>query len=464
MGIPKIVIAGTQSGVGKTTVSMGLMKCLVKRGMNLQPFKVGPDYIDPAFHTYVTGNSSRNLDSWMIDKKEIRYLFAKSSKGKDIAVVEGVMGLYDGFSTEKDNGSTAHVSKIIDAPVLLIINGNGMSSSAAAQVLGYAKYDEDVNIAGVIINKVSGQVHYDLLKEAIERDTEIKCYGYLKKNLNINLESRHLGLIPSGEVANLENKLNELADMIEETLDIDGIIDLADEYSENMEVKSDSVLSLGEVNIGVPMDSAFNFYYKDNLEYLEQLGAKLYYFSPLKDKDLPNNLDGIYIGGGFPEVFPGELSQNKEMLVKIKELSDRGMPIYAECGGLMYLCNSIIDLEDNEYPMVGIFDVSSKMTKRLQRFGYVNVNISTDNILGLNEEVRAHEFHRSLIEGSDERLYTYSVEKARKSAKIKHWQCGVFKNKTLGAYPHIHFYANRDIAKNYIKECIKYKDEVKNNG
>lgn len=460
----RIVIAGTQSGVGKTTISTGIMRALVLRGINVQPFKVGPDYIDPAFHSFVTGNKSRNLDSWMVDEKILRDLFIKNSFDKEISIIEGVMGLYDGFGVEKDMGSSAHISKIINAPVILVIDGSGMSSSAAAVVLGYKKYDEDVNIKGIIVNNVSGERHYELLKKAIEKDTGIRCFGYLKNNINVKLESRHLGLVPSVEVENLEKKLDELANMVEETIDIDGIIKLAKETSELKKEVQTSISNKKNINIGVALDKAFNFYYQDNLDLLEELGANLIYFSPLKDKSLPQNIHGLYIGGGFPEVFAKELEENKEMRKGIRKASLDGMPIYAECGGLMFLTNSITTLENRKYEMVGVFNREAKMTKRLQRFGYVDVSINKPCVISKGDDrVRGHEFHRSALNEVSRGDYAYKVNKIREGEILKSWECGLIKNNTLGAYAHIHFYAKKDLAINFINNCKTFKkgsDEV----
>lgn len=460
MEIPRIVIAGTQSGVGKTTISTGIMRALVLRDIDIQPFKVGPDYIDPAFHSFVTGNKSRNLDSWMLDEETLRELFAKNSYNKRISVIEGVMGLYDGFGVQKDMGSTAHVSKILKAPVVLVIDGSGMSSSAAAMVLGYKMYDTEVSIDGVIINNVSGEKHYELLKKVIEKDTGITCFGYLKKNLNIKLESRHLGLVPSVEVNDLEKKLNELAKMVEDTVDIDGIVNLADKSSSLNVTRKKDVCNKKTINIGVALDKAFNFYYQDNLDFLEELGANLIYFSPLKDKNLPTDLHGLYIGGGFPEVFASELENNKEIRDEIKKASLNGMPIYAECGGLMFLTNSITNLEDKSFDMVGVFNKDARMTKRLQRFGYVYVNINKScPISEGNDIVKAHEFHRSSLNDNDKETYAYKVDKIRDKKIQKSWECGLLKNNTLGAYAHIHFYANKKLAENFISNCRIFKEK-----
>ncbi|PAB60768.1 cobyrinate a,c-diamide synthase [Anaeromicrobium sediminis] len=453
----RIVLGGSQSGVGKTTISLGIMAALKKRGLNVQSFKVGPDYIDPAFHTFVTGNKSRNLDSFMLEEHKILDIYCKNSHDKDINIIEGVMGLYDGFGTKKDCGSTAHISKITKSPVILIINGKGMSSSGAALVLGYKMYDEDVNIQGVIINNVSNEVHYNLLKESIERDTNIKCVGYLKPNDNISLESRHLGLVPSVEVQNLRNKIDEIGEMVSETIDLDEIINIS-KSAPKIDYVPKKREKIGSVNIAVAMDKAFNFYYKENLELLEELGANLIYFSPLKDKNLPDNIDGLYLGGGFPEVFSKELEENERMRISILNSIKNGLPTYAECGGFMYLCNEIENLAKEKYKMVGLYDTSAKMTKRLQRFGYVHVNMIEDCIIGRSgDRFKAHEFHRSTIDEKDEFDYIYRVDKYRNEKKIKSWKCGLKKYNAFAAYGHIHFYTNEEIPKNFIGNCIKYK-------
>ncbi|WP_432665704.1 cobyrinate a,c-diamide synthase [Wukongibacter baidiensis] len=460
MKLSRFVIAGTQSGVGKTTVTTGLMRALTLRGLNIQPFKVGPDYIDPAFHSFVTGNKSRNLDSWMLSEETIKELFTKNALGKGLSVIEGVMGLYDGFGIEKDMGSTAHLAKILKAPVILVIDGRGMSSSAAAQVLGYKMYDTELELKGIIVNNVSGEKHYEIIRKVIERDTGIKCLGFLKKNANIKLESRHLGLVPSVEIDGLEKRLDELAQMVEETIDIEGILQLADE-AESLDGKYDSDINREKVvNIGVALDKAFNFYYQDNLDLLEELGANLIYFSPLKDKELPDNIHGLYLGGGFPEVFPKELEDNSEMRNDILNKSLKGMPIYAECGGLMYLTKSIENFEGDKFQMVGVFDRESRMTKRLQRFGYVNVNINKPCAISEgNDVVKAHEFHRSTLDEVEEENCVYKVDKIREKKLQKTWECGLVKNNTLGAYAHIHFYANKALAKNFINNCLIFKEK-----
>jgi len=462
MDIPRFILAGTQSGVGKTTISTGIMAALLKRDINIQPFKVGPDYIDPAFHTFITGNKSRNLDSWMLENQMVVELFLRNSQGKDLAVIEGVMGLYDGSGSEKEKGSTAHISKLLKAPVILILNGKGMAASAAAQVLGYKLYDPGVEIKGVLINNVSGERHYNLLKVAIERDTGIKCLGYLSANPDIYFESRHLGLIPTVEIENLRQKIEILAEMVEYTIDLDQIIEIA----ENASAVGYELVPLEKkpkkINLGVALDKAFNFYYEDNLDLLQQLGANLVFFSPLIDKELPKGLHGLYFGGGFPEVFAHELEQNSSIKYEIKRAIENGLPTYAECGGLMYLTKAITTLEGNRYEMVGVFDTQARMTKRLQRFGYVNVDIEGPcTITNGSSRVRAHEFHRSVIDDNQGCIHSFTVTKSNNEENA--WKCGLKRFNTLGAYAHIHFYSDSRLAEDFVDNCKRFKDRSEDN-
>lgn len=460
----RIVIAGASSNVGKTTFTLGLMKAMVNRGLRTQGFKTGPDYIDPAFHTHVTGCKSRNLDSWMLDEESIKHLYNTNSIEKDISIIEGVMGMYDGFSGDMTLGSTAHLSKILKAPVILLIDGSGIAASSAAVVLGFDMLDKDVNLAGVVINNVHGQKHYDILKAAIEKYTNVKCLGYLNKNSKIKLESRHLGLIPSVEVNTLDEKIEMIASMVEETVDIDEILKIASETELDVDYNFDKLALIEKninmfkgLNIGVPFDSSFNFYYQDNLDLFEKLGAKVIYFSPIKDKEIPSNIDGLYIGGGFPEIFAKELSENESMINSIKTVANNGMPIYAECGGLMYLLDSISDINEVIRPLCGIINGSSRMTKRLQRFGYVEVETREDLIIGNKGlKFRAHEFHRSEVESNENTAY--SVVKKRET-DTSEWECGFYRENILAAYAHNHFYSNPNLAINLLKSLKKYKKD-----
>ncbi|BEP28710.1 cobyrinate a,c-diamide synthase [Helicovermis profundi] len=460
-----IVIAGVNSNVGKTTITLGIMKALVKRKLKVQAYKVGPDYIDPAFHTHVTNTYSRNLDSWMLNEETIKYLYHKNLADSDIAIVEGVMGMYDGFSGDSEIGSTAHVSKILNLPVVLVIDGSGIAASAAAIVKGFATFDKKVNIAGVIINKVHGEKHYDILRKAIEKYTDVLCLGYVNKDTSISLESRHLGLVPSDEVDQLDEKINIISQMIEETLDIGKLIDLSVQNNSNYNLKDNKIIDLlisnknkyKDVKIGVALDKAFNFYYKDNLDLLEYFGAKIKYFSPMSDDELPKDVSLIYFGGGFPEVFAKKLTNNTLMINSIKDAFNKKMPIYAECGGLMYLTGSIKTLNGDIFQMCSIINGKSQMTKRLQRFGYIEVNTTKDSIVGKkNTNFKAHEFHRSIVISDDEKIF--DVSKKREFGN-RNWLCGYKKKNLLASYSHIHFFNNVNIALNLLENAEKFRKE-----
>ncbi|MTI68924.1 MAG: cobyrinate a,c-diamide synthase [Firmicutes bacterium] len=450
----RIMVAGEASNVGKTTISLGIMAALAKRKLKVQPFKVGPDYIDPSFHRFVSNNISFNLDSWLLSENTIKYLFRRNAKDKDISVIEGVMGLYDGFGVDKDNGSSAHMSKILKTPVILVIDAKAMASSVAAKVLGYKLYDKEVNIRGIILNKVSSKGHYDLLKEVIEKDVKIPCVGYLPFNKEETLNSRHLGLVPAEEVDNLKLKVNSLVKKIEKYIDLEKIIKISKSKEKIGKINNPIKLKgYGDgLKIAVAKDEAFSFYYEDNLKLLNEIGVKLKTFSPLKDESLPKDIDGLYIGGGFPEVFSKELEKNKKFRGNLKKRLDDGLPAYAECGGLMYLTKGIKKLDGTFYKTVGYFDTISLMTKALQRFGYVDVKVPNWEI-----KIKAHEFHHSKLKENNKLNYIYTVYKKRNGKINKEWKCGLSKKNVLAAYPHIHFYSNPVYLKKLIDKCREYK-------
>ncbi len=452
----KILIAGTNSGVGKTTISLGIMQALTKRNMKVQPYKVGPDYIDPSYHTFITNRHSRNLDSYMLDDEKIKYVFNKSSQDADISIVEGVMGLYDGIGIDLDNCTSSHTSKILKAPVILVINGKAMAASSAAMVLGYKQIDKDVDIKGVIVNNVKTKTHYEIIKQSIETYCDVEVLGYFPPNDEFSLDSRHLGLVPSVEIDCLKNKFNNLADEIEKYIDIDRIL----EISQTEEVKSNfdlaSFIKINEIKnktIAIAYDKAFNFYYRENIELLQELGLNVEYFSPLKDKEIPN-CDYIYIGGGFPEIFAKELELNESMRNSIKKAHENNIPIYAECGGLMYLGEKLIDQENKECNMVGIFKGYSEMTSSLKRFGYCYGISKVETILSKKGEmIKGHEFHHSVFKTKEECAYTMRKERDKKI--VDEWEGGYSKNNTLATYLHTHFYNNLDCIKNFLEKGNK---------
>lgn len=461
MKIPKIMIAGMSSGVGKTTLTMGILASLSKK-MVVQSYKVGPDYIDPAYHTFITGRKCRNLDNYLLSNETVQELFTKNMKDAQIGIIEGVMGLYDGAHMQSDIGSSASVAKTLKCPVILVVDGSGIAKSIAAIVKGFIDFDPDVNICGVIINKVNSAGHYELLKEAIKRNTSAKCFGYLPKNDVSSLKSRHLGLIPSCEVEDLNIKMNALSRAVEETIDLSGLIQLATDQVEDILFEQE-VIGTGyfDVHIGVAYDEAFNFYYEDNLELFKSLGAKISFFSPIEDKKLPDHIDFIYFGGGFPEVFAKELAENQDIKKEIYKKLSCGMPYFAECGGLMYLTKEIHLLDGKSYPMVGWLEGISHMTKRLQRFGYKTLTLNQDCILGKQgDSINIHEFHHSetVIDSLNK---AFILEKVRDDKLISTNYCGYIKGNGVAGYPHFHFYGNQQMAINLLQAAQEYKQLLK---
>lgn len=449
----KILIAGTNSGVGKTTISLGIMQALTKRSMKVQPFKVGPDYIDPSYHTFITGRYSRNLDSYMLDDEQIKYVFNSSSEDADISVVEGVMGLYDGIGIDLDNCTSSYTSKLLKAPVILVINGKAMAASSAAMVLGYKELDKNVNIAGVIVNNVKTKTHYEIIKNAVEKYCGVEVLGYFPPNNEFSLESRHLGLVPSVEIDSLKTKFNNLADEIETYINIDRILEISESEEVETSFEVDSFIKNSKVEnktMAIAYDKAFNFYYRENIELLRDLGLNIKYFSPLEDNEVPN-ADYIYIGGGFPEIFGKELEANISMRKSILEAHKRKIPIYAECGGLMYLGEKLINQENKEYDMVGVFKGSSKMTASLRRFGYSFGTAKEDTILSKKGEViKGHEFHHSIFETNEDCAYIMRKERDKKI--VDEWEGGYSKDNTLATYLHTHFYNNLNCIKNLLEK------------
>lgn len=438
----KILIAGTSSGVGKTTISLGIMQALTKRKLKVQPYKVGPDYIDPSYHTFITGRDSRNLDSYMLDDEKIKYIVSNASEDADISIIEGVMGFYDGFGIDLNACTSSYTSKLLKAPVILVINGKAMSSSAAAMVLGYKELDKDVNIKGVIVNNVKTQSHYELIKESIEKYCNVEVLGYFPPNEKFSLESRHLGLVPSVEIDSLKDKFNNLGDEIEKYINIDRLLEISESEVVESSFDISNLPKYKDKKIAVAYDKAFNFYYKENLELLKQMGVEIIKFSPLNDKYVPK-ADCIYIGGGFPEIFAKDLDKNESMRESIIKAHEENIPIYAECGGLMYLGEKLKDSDGNEYNMVGIFKGTSEMTKSLRRFGYCDGIAKIDTILSKKGDViNGHEFHHSVF--NSEEKCAYKMIKKRGNKVIDEWDGGYSKGNTLATYLHTHFYNNLD--------------------
>ena len=442
--IPAFLVAGTHSGVGKTTVTLGLMAALRARGLKVQPFKVGPDFIDPTHHTAVCGRPSCNLDPFMMTEDGVRRSFSSAIDGADVAVVEGVMGIFDGMDGT-DESSTAHVAKILDLPVLLVINVHGMSRSAAAVEKGFSELDPRLHLAGTILNRVGSERHLALLRSCMN----LPIFAALPREREIEMKSRHLGLVMGFEK---QHDVGALAAWLEQHAAIDRILKLRarvpaipDQVVQVAQVPSETC-----VRIGIAWDEAFCFYYQDNLRELERCGAELVFFSPMKD-DLPD-VDGLYIGGGYPELHARALQAGRARQ-QILRASEDGMPIYAECGGLMYLGRELV-AEAGTYEMVGALPGSTIMTKRLVALGYARAEAAGDNpLVGPGQTIRGHEFHYSRFECDSDARFAYRMTRGK---GIIEGRDGLVEHNTLGAYLHVHFFSLS--LERFIDRCKRYRE------
>jgi cobyrinic acid a,c-diamide synthase len=454
----RLVIAGTGSGVGKTTLTIGLMAALRKKGYEVQGFKCGPDYIDPSYHTAVTGRVSRNLDSWMLTHDTVKEIFCRGSKDADISVIEGVMGLYDGKNPLTNEGSTAEISMILDAPIVLVVNCQSMARSAAAIVKGFQCFSPDIRIVGVIANKVGSDGHYKLVKEAIEQECNVPVLGFLKREDLIEIPERHLGLIPSIERGELEPLFNSLADLVSANIDLAKLYELSNcrpvTYIENL---FPSIKKPKQVKIAIAKDAAFNFYYPENLELLEAYGAEIVYFSPLAGDSLPIDTDGLYLGGGFPEEFAERLMRNEEVKSSILNRIEAGLPTLAECGGFMYLSEGIEDTHGNSYAMIGLIPGKVKMQRKLAALGYREIIGTAGNfLLGPLDHAKGHEFHYSVFQSNGEQKIQPAYEtKGLRGTK----QEGYIQYNVVAGYTHFHFASAPELVQRWIDQCLTFKSK-----
>ncbi|RKN74148.1 cobyrinate a,c-diamide synthase [Paenibacillus ginsengarvi] len=458
----RIVIAGTGSGAGKTTVTLAIMAALKERGYVVQGFKCGPDYIDPTYHTAVTGRPSRNLDGWMLGPEAVKEIFAKGSDGADISIIEGAMGLYDGKSPLSDEGSAAQISQIVDAEVLLVVNVQSMARSAAAVVKGFQTLSPGVRIAGVIANKAGSEGHYRIVKEAIEHECGIPVVGYLLREEAIDIPERHLGLVPSIERGELNGFFAELGRLAAAYFDLEQLLHIAERPVIACEPKLFAHRSQPRgIRIAVAKDAAFHFYYPENLELLEAFGAELVYFSPLAGEEVPEEADGLYIGGGFPEEFAERLAVLEQVKASIRRSVKAGMPTLAECGGFMYLTEAITDTQGRSYPMVGLLPGAVKMQRKLAALGYREVSGTEGNfLLGDGQMARGHEFHYSAYErpaAEDDmpQLSHAYTTKGRQGTKRE----GFATRSLVAGYTHVHFASNPDMAARWVQACESYREE-----
>lgn len=451
--VPRILLGAAASGSGKTLITCGLLQALKNRKLQVTSFKCGPDYIDPMFHSRVIGTKSRNLDSFFADEDTVRYLLEKNARDCEISVIEGVMGYYDGLAGISPKASAYDVAKITKTPTVLIVNAKGMSLSAAAFIKGFVEYQEDSQIRGVILNQVSSMM-YPRLKQIIEEKLSIKVYGYVPVVKDCVLESRHLGLVMPEEIVDLQQKLMELAEILEKSVDIDGLLELA-EHAEELPVQESPVAyhTGRKIRIALAKDEAFCFFYQDNLELLEEMGAELVPFSPIHDKKLPEHIDGMLFHGGYPELYAKKLSENKEMLAAVCAAVQTGIPYMAECGGFMYLHQEMEDMEGHSWPMAGVIHGKSWRTPRLTRFGYITLEDGTcfGEHVGA---IRAHEFHYFDSDRCGE-AYT-----AKKPLSSRSWKCIHSDGQGMSGFPHMYYYSNLRVPEQFLRACEERKAEV----
>lgn len=450
-----ILIAGASSGVGKTTFTTGLIAALRAKNRKVQPFKAGPDYLDPTYHSQAAGPDypARNLDTWLLPEANLRELFWRAANRADFALIEGVMGLFDGKNGQSEQGSSASLAKLLGVPVIPVIDIGKMSRTAGAIALGLQKFDTQLNLAGFLLNNAGSERHYEWSRQAVEEATGLPVLGWLPKNKAWALPERHLGLLPASESMQsdqLEAVLAKLVEQISQTVDIAAIERIAatarlnkDSIKQSSELFPSSSQTTPKVRIGIAQDTAFNFYYQDSLDLLSAWGAELVPFSPLTDTSLPPNVTGLYIGGGFPEVLAAKLSANHAMRTAIQQFAEQGGRIYAECGGLMYLGRELIDFDGTVYPMVGLLPYTTAMQQQRVSIGYAEVESALPHhpLLHSGEKMRGHEFHWSLLKDTvlpEHAAYTIEAQSNRAE--------GWLHNNILASYIHLHLGSDSRLA------------------
>ena len=473
MPIPTLVIAGTHSGVGKTSVAIGLMRAFTNRGLQVQSFKVGPDFIDPSHHWRATGRVSHNLDGWMLNREQNLELFNQACQGADLAIVEGVMGLFDGYGAESEAGSTAEMAKWLGAPVILVINASALGRSAAALISGYDQFDPDLTVAGVICNQIGSESHLERICLAVRQTVQVPILGGIPRTEPVRIPERHLGLWRANE-AGLTDYLDTLAKLITDHLDLEELIKIAQSDQEkptasaNFALKTDGPKHLSrssKVRIGIAQDQAFCFYYAHNLSLLEQAGAELIPFSPIQDS-LPDGLEGLYIGGGYPELHAEQLSENRVVCDEIATFCTSGRPVYAECGGLMYLSQGLLGAEKHRYHFVGILPFWTQMGKRV-KLGYRQVDM-VGSYRGFPHQgkIRGHRFHYSdivdaqgnLLNIDPTNLETSQRDNLQFNYRLQGWKHhqtweGYQVHNVLASYVHLHFGNNPTFAQQFVQSC-----------
>lgn len=468
------MIAAAGSGSGKTFITCGLLRLLSRRGMKVHSFKCGPDYIDPMFHSRILGVPCRNLDPYFTDGETLRYLYLQNQEKRDIAVVEGVMGYYDGIGGTSEAGSSYELAQAVEIPVILVVSCKGMSLSAAAVIKGFLDFKKPSGIAGVILNQVSARL-FPGLKKAVEESCGIPVIGYIPVKKEIAVESRHLGLVTPDQVEDLQQRIDSLADVLAETLDVETLLEIsqnavmcdrmADKAPDNPLDRAAKKLGVDleaikrkQVRIAIARDEAFCFLYQDNGNLLEELGVRLVYFSPLKDRQVPAGVSGLILPGGYPELYARQLSENRSMLQSVKAAVEGGMPTLAECGGFLYLHESLEDDQAQVYKAAGVLKGRAYRTERLGRFGYIELTAKKDQLLfPPGGGIRAHEFHYWDSENCGADCH------AVKASGLGQWDCVHGRSNLYAGFPHIYFYGNLTAAIRMVERCIGYADMAAGN-
>jgi len=455
--VPRLVVAGVASGVGKTTITVALARALRARGLRVALFKCGPDYLDPTYHARAVGAPSQNLDGWMMGRDAVLATFAHASRDADVAVVEGVMGLFDGASPTADDGSTAQIAKWLDAPVALVADAGGMARSIAALVRGFASFDADLRLAAVIANRVGSWGHLDLLRAALKAPPIL---GGLPKDVDHAFAERHLGLRTADDATLPHALLDHWADQASTWMSIGALVDVA-RSAPAIAVPDDAVAleRVAPCRIGVARDAAFHFYYADNLRRLEALGAELVPFSPMADRALPD-VDGLYLGGGYPELFAAQLAANAPMREAVRAFAEGGAPVYAECGGLMYLTRAIVTSDGARHAMVGLVPAEARMCGGLQALGYVEVETQARTVLGAaGTRFRGHQFRYSELSPAPDPASTqhvYSVRKRRGGETVPE---GYRVRNVIASYVHAHWASNPNVPAELVRACARQREE-----
>lgn len=454
MKFKRIMIAAIKSGSGKTMITCALLQILKNMGQQAVSYKCGPDYIDPLFHEKVLGIPSKNLDTFFTNVEETKELLLKNRREEDFAILEGVMGLYDGLGGIREEGSSYHLAKITETPIILVVDAKGMGRSIISLIAGFLAYDKDHLIRGIILNRMS-KSYYEIMKALIEEELNISVLGYFPEHKELCIESRYLGLIMPDELGNIKKQLINAAEELHKTVSVESIMQIAEEARNlewNSTIYNSNMIISEKAVIAVARDEAFSFYYEDNLLMLQEYGAKIVCFSPLHDKELPDGCNGILIGGGYPELYAEELSKNSRMLTVLKQAMEKGMPTVAECGGFMYLHSTIVDKEKKSYAMVGIIPELCYDTGKLVRFGYIELEEKQSNFLPNGEGIRGHEFHYfdSMNNGGD--------CLATKPTTGKKYPCVMAGENYWYGFPHLYYPSNPAFAKSFVDKARNYRE------